>query len=132
MLVCVLDISCANPQTYHFPDAYVGLNTKLRDTMNNLVLKGPQNWQTSVCLPFVQITGTVVRLAPFQTPPPQTTDAPDAAPLRAAGRVGRDPVRVDLPFEPPTGTPPTPLRLTRAPPSPRLAASTSACCSACR
>lgn len=28
--------------------------------MNNLILKSPQSWQTSVCLPFVQITGTVV------------------------------------------------------------------------
>jgi len=83
------DYSEHHAQTYHFPglpppeaplpaarchallltrrprraDAYVGLNTKLRDTTNNLVLKGPQNWQTTVCLPFVQITGTVVRLA---------------------------------------------------------------------
>lgn len=28
--------------------------------MNNLILKSPQSWQTSACLPFVQITGTVV------------------------------------------------------------------------
>ena len=46
--------------TYHFPDAYVGQNTKIRDTLNNLILKSPQSWQTSVGLPFFQITGTVV------------------------------------------------------------------------
>jgi hypothetical protein len=31
-----------------------------RDTLNNLILKSPQNWQTSVGLPFFQIEGTVV------------------------------------------------------------------------
>ena len=46
--------------TYHFPDAYAGSNTKIRDTLNNLILKSPQNWQTSVGLPFFQIQGTVV------------------------------------------------------------------------
>ena len=30
-----------------------------RDTLNNLILKSPQNWQTSVGLPFFQIQGTV-------------------------------------------------------------------------
>ena len=43
-----------------FPDAYAGQNTKIRDTLNNLILKSPQNWQTSVGLPFFQIEGTVV------------------------------------------------------------------------
>ena len=69
--------------TYHFPDAYAGQNTKIRDTLNNLILraphsnrrhlcalaffcsrpsratyrKSPQNWQTSVGLPFFQIEG---------------------------------------------------------------------------
>ena len=46
--------------TYHFPDAYAGQNTKIRDTLNNLILKSPQSWQTSVGLPFFQIEGTVV------------------------------------------------------------------------
>ena len=73
--------------TYHFPDAYSGSNTKIRgvsislsryanilrlatthcrnsscvaDQLNNLILKSPQNWQTSVALPFFQIEGTVV------------------------------------------------------------------------
>ena len=31
--------------TYHFPDAYAGSNTKIRDTLNNLILKSPQNWR---------------------------------------------------------------------------------------
>ena len=34
--------------------------TKIRDTLNNLILKSPQNWQTTVGLPFFQIEGTVV------------------------------------------------------------------------
>lgn len=46
--------------TYHFPDAYAGSNTKIRDTLNNLILKSPQSWQTSVGLPFFQLEGTVV------------------------------------------------------------------------
>ena len=33
---------------------------KIRDTLNNLILKSPQSWQTSVGLPYFQITGTVV------------------------------------------------------------------------
>ena len=36
----------------HFPDAYAGQNTKIRDTLNNLILKSPQNWQTTVGLPL--------------------------------------------------------------------------------
>ena len=38
----------------------MGQNNKIRDTLNNLILKSPQNWQTSVALPFFQIEGTVV------------------------------------------------------------------------
>ena len=64
-------------------DAYYGTSTKIRDTLNNLILKQPQSWQTTVrhtthrqtlptCsdpymllvsqvgLPFRQIQGTVV------------------------------------------------------------------------
>ena len=29
-----------------FPDAYAGTNTQLRDVINNLVEKEPQNWHT--------------------------------------------------------------------------------------
>lgn len=46
--------------TYHFPDAYVGQNTRIRDTLNNLILKSPQSWQTSIGLPFFQLDGVVV------------------------------------------------------------------------
>jgi len=46
--------------TYHFPDAYVGSNTKIRDTINNLVEKQPQTWHTTIGLPFRRIEGTVV------------------------------------------------------------------------
>ena len=33
--------------TYAFPDAYIGQNTTLRDTMINLILQSPQTWHTS-------------------------------------------------------------------------------------
>jgi hypothetical protein len=46
------DYSEHHAMTYHFPDAYAGQNTKIRDTLNNLILKSPQNWQTSVGLPL--------------------------------------------------------------------------------
>jgi hypothetical protein len=41
---------------------------KIRDTLNNLILKSPQNWQTSVGLPFFQIEGTVVEWGPLPLP----------------------------------------------------------------
>ena len=46
--------------TYHFPDAYAGSNTQIRDTINNLVEKSPQNWHTTIGLPFRRIEGTTV------------------------------------------------------------------------
>ena len=68
--------------TYHFPDACkpppsapplpralltrlsacadYGQNTKIRETLNNLILRSPQEWQTQVGLPFVRIEGTTV------------------------------------------------------------------------
>jgi hypothetical protein len=33
---------------------------QIRDTINNLIEKSPQNWHTSVGLPFRRIEGTVV------------------------------------------------------------------------
>jgi len=46
--------------TYHFPDAYAGTSTHLRDTINNLIEKSPQTWHTTIGLPFRKIEGTVV------------------------------------------------------------------------
>ncbi len=46
--------------TYHFPDAFYGTNNKIRETLNSLILNSPQEWQTSVALPFVRIEGTTV------------------------------------------------------------------------
>jgi len=54
------DYSEHHAMTYHFPDAYYGQNTKIRETLNNLILKSPQEWQTNVALPFVKIEGTTV------------------------------------------------------------------------
>jgi len=39
---------------------YYGQNTKIRETLNNLILKAPQEWHTQVALPFVKIVGTTV------------------------------------------------------------------------
>jgi len=50
---------CADAWCLLCKDAYAGQNTKIRDTLNNLILKSPQNWQTTVGLPFFQIEGTV-------------------------------------------------------------------------
>ena len=33
---------------------------KIRETLNNLIMQSPQDWQTSVALPFVRIEGTTV------------------------------------------------------------------------
>jgi|TARA_B110000093_G_C12741463_1_gene314584 hypothetical protein len=86
------DYSEHHAVTHHFPDAYIGQNTKIRDTLNNLILnvcsphhtrqivaphtanvrfltlvclcvaQSPQTWQTSVGLPYFQIQGTVRRM----------------------------------------------------------------------
>jgi len=39
---------------------YYGQNTKIRETLNNLILKAPQERHTQVALPFVKIVGTTV------------------------------------------------------------------------
>jgi len=54
------DYSEHHAMTYHFPDAFYGQNNKIRETLNNLILKSPQEWQTAVALPFVRIQGTTV------------------------------------------------------------------------
>jgi len=54
------DYSEHHAMTFHFPDAYIGQNTKIRETLNNLILKQPDEWQTQVALPFVSIVGTTV------------------------------------------------------------------------
>ena len=46
--------------TFHFPDAFVGQSTRLRDEINNLLMKSPQDWQTKLALPFMEIEGTDV------------------------------------------------------------------------
>ena len=39
LLARAQDYSEHHAVTHHFPDAYVGQNTKIRDTLNNLILK---------------------------------------------------------------------------------------------
>ena len=51
----------------HFPDAFAGSNIRLRDTLNNLILQTPSDWQTAVALPFVRVEGTV-RGRPLRAP----------------------------------------------------------------
>ena len=36
---------------------YLACLLRIRETLNNLILKSPQEWQTSVGLPFVRIEG---------------------------------------------------------------------------
>ena len=36
------------------------VRSKIRETLNNLILKSPQEWHTQVALPFVKIVGTTV------------------------------------------------------------------------
>lgn len=54
------DFSDHHAATYHFPDAFLGKNVYLRDTLNNLIMQSPQNWQTSTALPFLRIEGVTV------------------------------------------------------------------------
>jgi hypothetical protein len=46
--------------TYEYPDAFLGSNTRLRDTINNLVENNVQDWQTTVALPFQKLDGVTV------------------------------------------------------------------------
>lgn len=102
------DYSEHHAATYHFPDAFLGTNVKIRDTINNLVLRSPQNWQTSVGLPFMQINNTTVewdeihfdvRLLqrvpvsspprPLPRPPPRRTRLGSPAPPVRSTKVSR-------------------------------------------
>ena len=59
-----------------------------RDTLNNLITKSPQDWQTAVGLPFFAITGTVIEWDECAAAPLPTrrcallTDAPRARRIR--------------------------------------------------
>ena len=59
-----------------------------RDTLNNLITKSPQDWQTAVGLPFYAITGTVIEWDECAAAPLPTrrcallTDAPRARRIR--------------------------------------------------
>ena len=44
------DYSEHQAQTYHFPDAFTGSNNRIRDTLNNLVLKVRLSVQTKCCV----------------------------------------------------------------------------------
>tara|TARA_B110000046_G_scaffold100963_1_gene108395 strand:+ start:664 stop:834 length:171 start_codon:yes stop_codon:yes gene_type:complete len=37
----------------------IAVLAEIRETLNNLILKAPQEWHTQVALPFVKIVGTV-------------------------------------------------------------------------
>lgn len=103
---------CTAParQRANTPPSGNRVRSKIRETLNSLILKTPDSWQTSVGLPFVQITGTVVEwdvrgaAAPALSPPVPTRRRPPLAPA-AHGR-------------------PSAVR--------RRCGSTSGCCSACR
>jgi len=46
--------------TEHLPDIYNGSNVHLKETINNLILMSPENWQTTAALPFLQVDGVTV------------------------------------------------------------------------
>lgn len=71
------DYSETHAATYNFPDAFVGQSTKIRDTINNLVEKAPQNWHTTIGLPFRRIEGTVVEWDVSSRPPYPTVTIPE-------------------------------------------------------
>ena len=56
----VHDFSDHHAATGHLPDAYQGKSVGLRDTLNNLILSSPEDWQTTVMLPWMQIDGVTV------------------------------------------------------------------------
>ena len=79
----------------HFPDAFYGQNNRIRDTLNNLILKSPQEWQTSAALPFTKIEGVVVEwdecaAAGRRPAPPPPPPAPAHARRRPARRMHFD------------------------------------------
>lgn len=55
-------------------------SAEIRETLNNLILKSPQEWHTQVALPFVKIVGTTVecKFATFFTRHNPTTLVPNA------------------------------------------------------
>ena len=46
--------------TFHLPDAYVGSNQQLRETLTNLITANCQSWITSKALPWTKVQGLVV------------------------------------------------------------------------
>ena len=65
--------------------------SKIRDTINNLVIKSPQTWHTAVGLPFLSITGTVRSLP--QTPEIHARRLTQGPSPVAGRRMGRGPLR---------------------------------------
>jgi len=46
---------------YDLPTAYIGQSVVLRETINNLITNAPENWQTTVGLPFKFIDGLTIK-----------------------------------------------------------------------
>lgn len=57
----IKDFTEHHAATMHFPDAYVGQNNKLRDTLTNLIVGNVQSWMTSVALPWHRVQGINVQ-----------------------------------------------------------------------
>ena len=87
------DYSEHHAQTYHFPDAFVGSNVKIRDTLNNLIVKVCPCPSTCMC------TTRVSPVPPLRFCLAVATELADVGrsalfPDRGRRRrVGRDPVR---------------------------------------
>ena len=63
-----------------FPDAYAGSNTQIRDTINNLIEKSPQNWHT------VRVLSESSRASVPRVASPTTTGSSNGPPLTFADR----------------------------------------------
>jgi hypothetical protein len=87
----LVNFSDHHAATYQLPDAFLGQSTLLRDTINNLLVSSPQNWQTSIALPFLRINTMTVSWdkigTPQAAPRPLVCRKPRATPPHALSAV---------------------------------------------
>ena len=84
-----LQCPCPVPPTLRPSAHHRELAPRSRDTLNNLIVKSPQDWQTGVGLPFFAITGTVVEWDECAAAPSRL-GAAHYSPLRCVLRIRFD------------------------------------------
>ena len=55
------DYSDYHASHYQLPEAYIGTNPLIRETLNNLITNAPYNWQTSILLPWHQMDSMEIK-----------------------------------------------------------------------